>query len=318
MRFLYKNYTRFIRSRQLYSLELVHSIAPRTVMVTNLPNHLQGERTLAIYFESMGLNVESVNVCRDVKAINRLLEQRTKSLLALEKAWVSYVGNPSVAENYDRSSVVAPLVDIDLEGQAQHRIVVPNRARPSLRPGWFKPKVDAIEYLQSKFEEHDENVRRKRKYGKLKATGVAFVTFEKMSSAQIASQVLHASRPSESITCLAPEPRDIVWSNVNLSPWSLRIREVISFGLMALLLLFWTIPIGSLASLLSYKEIKKIMPWLGELIDQSDRLRAIVLHSLPSVGVIALNALLPFILEFLAYFQGLRARSWIEYSMLRR
>lgn len=66
---------------------------------------------------------------------------------------------------------------------------------------------------------------------------------------------------------------------------------------MVLLLSFWFIPITGLASLLSYKEIKKVMPWLGNLIDANDQIRAIVQNSLPSVAMITLNALLPFILE---------------------
>lgn len=67
--------------------------------------------------------------------------------------------------------------------------------------------------------------------------------------------------------------------------------------LMALLLLFWFIPITALAGLLSYKEIKKSMPWLGTLIDSNEKVRAIVQNSLPSVAMITLNALLPFMLE---------------------
>jgi hypothetical protein len=66
---------------------------------------------------------------------------------------------------------------------------------------------------------------------------------------------------------------------------------------MGLLLFFWLFPITFLASLLSYKEIKKAMPWLGELIDKNDKIRAIVQNSLPSVAMISLNALAPFILE---------------------
>lgn len=60
---------------------------------------------------------------------------------------------------------------------------------------------------------------------------------------------------------------------------------------------FWIFPITALASLLSYKEIKKVMPWLGNIIDSNDKIRAIVQNSLPSVAMITLNALLPFILE---------------------
>lgn len=68
-------------------------------------------------------------------------------------------------------------------------------------------------------------------------------------------------------------------------------------GMMGVLLFFWIFPITGLASLLSYKEIKKSMPWLGRLIDSNERIRAVVQNSLPSVAMISLNALLPFMLE---------------------
>lgn len=74
-------------------------------------------------------------------------------------------------------------------------------------------------------------------------------------------------------------------------------------GCVLLLLFFWIFPITALASLLSYKEIKKVMPWLGRLIDGNDRIRAIVQNSLPSVAIITLNALLPFILEGVLSYQ---------------
>jgi len=184
--FIYKNYRRFIRSRQLFSLELVHSIPARTVLVTNLPNHLQGERPLAEYFENMEMAVESVTVCREVGTLKTLLDERTTALLALERAWVSYVGNPSTVEEYDPEGNAVPLlVDADIEGgQPTHnRLVVPHRQRPTIRPGWFKSKVDALEYLEAQFKEADEKVKKKRRLGKFKPTGAAFVTFEKMSSA---------------------------------------------------------------------------------------------------------------------------------------
>ena len=95
----------------------------------------------------------------------------------------------------------------------------------------------------------------------------------------------------------APEPRDIVWSNMSHSVGSIRVRELIALACMTLLLLFWLIPITALASLLSYKEIKKVMPWLGDLIDQNAKIRAIVQNSLPSVVMITMNSLVPFMLE---------------------
>ena len=116
---------------------------------------------------------------------------------------------------------------------------------------------------------------------------------------------------------------------------SSRSRELIIMGMMVVLLFSWIPPITGLASLLSYREIKKTMPWLGRLIDSNERIRAVVQNSLPSVAMITLNALLPFALEgrcqyftgcwlvlitdiALTYLQGYRARSWIEYSLLKK
>ncbi|KAG0698644.1 hypothetical protein DFH29DRAFT_810066 [Suillus ampliporus] len=321
LRFLYRNYRRFIRSRQLFSLELVHSIPGRTVIVTSLPTHLRSERALAEYFEHIGLSVESVTVCREVGTLKALLDRRTKALLKLESAWTNYVGNPSVVESYDPSeNVIPPFSDREpslLENQ-QGRFVVPHRQRPTIRPGWLSRKVDALEYLEAKFTEADEKVKRWRRIGKTKATQVAFVTFEKMSSAQIAVQTAHSSDPGEVKTHPAPEPRDIVWSNIAHPPGNLFAREIFVTGCVVLLLFFWIFPITALASLLSYKEIKKVMPWLGRLIDSNDKIRAVVQNSLPSVAMITLNALLPFILEALTYIQGYKARSLIEYSLMRK
>ncbi|KAJ3839680.1 hypothetical protein F5878DRAFT_615586 [Lentinula raphanica] len=317
--FIYKNYRRFIRSRQLFSLELVHSIPARTVMVTNLPQHLRGERPLAEYFESMNMSVESVSVVREVGSLERLLNRRTRALLKLEKVWAAYVGNPSTVEEYDpENTAVVNLIEPDTESGPTTRLVVPHRQRPTIRPGWFEPKVDALEYLEKQFTEIDEIVKRRRKTGKFKATRTAFVTFEKMSSAQIALQTAHAPNPFQCITYASPEPRDIIWANMTPSDHSLRARDILILAAIVMLFFFWVIPIAALASLLSYEEIKKTLPWLAGLIDQNDKIQALVQNSLPSVAMITLNALLPFALEGLTYLQGYRARSWIEYSLLKK
>ena len=78
---------------------------------------------------------------------------------------------------------------------------------------------------------------------------------------------------------------------------AIQTRDLFVLAVMGLLFFFWFFPITALASLLSYKEIKKAMPWLGKLIDSNEQVRAIVQNSLPSVVMITLNALLPFVLE---------------------
>lgn len=187
LRFIHNNYKRFVRARQLFSLELVHSISARTVMITHLPDHLKGERALAEYFEHMDLSVESVSICREVGSLKGLLDRRTAALLKLEKAWSKYAGNPSIVDLKKPS--IAPedrLVDVDapLDVEASsERVVVPNLKRPTTRLRIFGAKIDNLDYLDEQFRIAHEAVKARRKNGRFKATHVAFVTFESMSGA---------------------------------------------------------------------------------------------------------------------------------------
>lgn len=120
----------------------------------------------------------------------------------------------------------------------------------------------------------------------------------------------------------------------------LRVRESIVFGIIVLLFFFWLVPVGLLASLLSYEELKRVTPWLVRLLDKNDNVRALVQNTLPSTALMLFNGLLPFILESelclksylrrvtdvltcptiiaLSYVEGHKARSLIEYSLLKK
>lgn len=155
-------------------------------MVTQLPPHLRSEKMVAEYFENMGLAVESVNLCREVGSLKKLLDKRTNALLNLEAAWVGYLGNPADVESHSSiNRETSPLIDVDAPDveEQRRRLVVPHRSRPTLRPTWFRRKVDALEYLEAEFKDADEAVQKRRRLGKFKPTDTAFVTFEKMSSA---------------------------------------------------------------------------------------------------------------------------------------
>ena len=126
---------------------------------------------------------------------------------------------------------------------------------------------------------------------------------------------MHYPHHSEVLTEPAPEPRDVVWSTVSMPQRERIVRHIAVMGVMTILLLAWNslsmrfsvfpslsltcgvVPVSSIASLLSYKEIKKVAPWLARLLDASPRLAAVVQNSLPSITIIAFNGLLPFLLQ---------------------
>ncbi|EIW68814.1 hypothetical protein TREMEDRAFT_31663, partial [Tremella mesenterica DSM 1558] len=321
--FLHRNYHQFVVARQSFALHLIHSISSRTVLVTCVPSHLRGDRALADYFEGCGWLVESVSVCREVEAVRLVLEKRTNALLKLEQAWADWVGNPANAtiKDYDPNVYTVakgtPAESGPKHGTACVRLHT-GRPRPTYRPRWFGTKVDAIEFWEREFQVADEEVKQLRRTGKFEATHAAFVTFENAKDAQTACQVVHYPHHTQVVTEPAPEPRDVVWSKVSMPTTEHHIRDVVIMALVTLLLLLWTIPVGSVATLLSYNEIKKVMPWLARLLDSSPRLAAIVQNSLPSLAIITFNGLLPFLLEWMSYLQGFVSRSATEYSLMKK
>ncbi|BGP27145.1 hypothetical protein JCM10295v2_006109 [Rhodotorula toruloides] len=209
----------------------------------------------------------------------------------------------------------------DLEAQLVSRvkstISTPGHKRPTLRPHWFGKKIDALDRYAEQFRKADDAVRKRRK-GKFRPTGVAFVTFQTIASAQVAAQVVHYPSATEFHTELAPEPRDIHWFNLNLSASSVFIRQVLVILTLLILLSVWSVPVAALATLLSWETIQDVAPRLADLLGRSLRLRGFVQTTLPSLAMVAFNNVLPIFLEALSIFQGLPARSWIELSQLKK
>lgn len=356
LRALYKGSQKFVRSRQLYSLNLLQSIPARTIEVRNLPDHLRRERDLAEYFEALGLKVESTAVVREVHGLKSLLALRANTLYELERTWCKWLGNPTTAEHYDSEKIMstiqaraqlqqstnsgeqlvraaegrdegqdeesAPLLSShDDDDDLARGIVAPgNKKRPTMRVnGWnpFSKKVDAITLLEARFRILDAAVRKLRAKQAAPAT-VGFVTFVDAMSAQVAAQTVHYPLPGYAKTDLAPEPRDVIWSNVSIPSNERRVRQLMVSAFTFALYVFYIPPLLFLASFLSPGTIERYLPGLYDLLKKDERLMAFVGTSLPSVVLIAFNALLPLILEWTAYLQGLKARSLVEFSVLKR
>ncbi|TIC63896.1 DUF221-domain-containing protein [Wallemia mellicola] len=312
LRYVNKNYLRFVRQRQLFSLELVHAISARTVMIESIPSHLRDEKALSDYFDSINMKVETVSLVKGVKALDNLLTKRTKALLLLECAWSNYLGNPSQATFSQPSNNDLEISSINL--------TVLGKSRPTTRSGLFGLngiKIDKLRMLERNFENLDRIVKTSRK-SEYKNTHVAFVTFENASSAQIASQSSHYPEPGQLVTKPAPEPRDVVWKNVALSTKALLSKKLFVYGTVTTLLLTWAVPVTALYTLLSYSEISKYLPSLAKLLEKHPSLRALVQTSLPPLALVLFNATLPVFLHFLCVIQGHKARSHIEYSLMKK
>ncbi|GJJ76715.1 calcium permeable stress-gated cation channel [Entomortierella parvispora] len=335
---IWHTYEGYIAIRRAYLLKRHKSITNRTIMVVGLPIHLQSDRALATFYESLDVGtVESAHVCRHVTALKRLIEQRAHALRALENVYTDYYGNPSGSVDYDPEQIMTENDRTEQEnaqpgenirrgssGEAGANVIRVNgkiKKRPTIRLGFlgiFGKKVDKIDYCRDVFATLDKAVQKLRMSRIFATTSIGFVTFEDMHAAQILAQTVNTQETLSCETTLAPEPRDVYWDNLNLPPSELGVRTVVINVIVFFLIFFWAGPVGVFSSFLSLASLDKIFPGISKLAGAHPLLKSVIQGFLPTVGVIIFLAVVPTILLALCKRQGIQSHSEIAQSLFNK
>ncbi|KAF9912451.1 hypothetical protein EC991_010538 [Linnemannia zychae] len=339
---IWHTYEGYIAVRRSYLLKRHRAIVNRTVMVVGLPIHLQSDRALATFYESLGVGtVESAHVCRHVTTLQRLIEQRAHALRHLEVTYTRYYGNPSGRADYDTDALLSEndmthedshggnsqetnnnrnsIVEVD-EGYSLVRASTIKK-RPTMRLGFmgiFGRKVDKIEHYREVFATLDKAVQRMRMSRVYATTSIGFVTFEEMRHAQILAQTVNTQETLSCETFMAPEPRDVYWDNLNLPPSELGVRTIVINVIVFFLVFFWAGPVGVFSSFLNLDSLDKIFPGISKIAGMSPILKSLIQGFLPTVGVIIFLAVVPRILLSLCRQQGIQSHSEIARSLYNK
>ncbi|KAI7892182.1 uncharacterized protein EV154DRAFT_441952, partial [Mucor mucedo] len=194
--------------------------------------------------------------------------------------------------------------------------------RPTVRVGGlfglFGKKVDAIEYYTKLFDDLDKTVNDRRKSPNFEMANVGFVTFERMSSAVVASQIAINPEPFNCRTIMAWEPRDILWESIGIRGRERVIREIVIWTITVALCLGWAFPVTAISSLLSAQSLGKIDPSITQKIEDSYVASLIFNSFVPTIILNIFTSILPFIFDALGYYQGLRSRSAVAESTLSK
>ncbi|KAF9097994.1 hypothetical protein BGX23_007321 [Mortierella sp. AD031] len=333
---LWKAYEGYVSIRRKFMLQRAKTITNRTVMVVGLPNHLQNDRALATFYESLGAgNVESAHVVRHVRTLKRLIEQRAHALKQLERAYTHYYGNPSKFPGYDPDKILADnehaltehAEDMDEHGVATTestsllRPAPSGKKRPTTRLGlWglFGKKVDKIDHCREVFATLDKAVQKTRMSRILATTSVGFVTFEEMHSAQILAQTVNTQETLSCQTSTAPEPRDVYWDNLILPPSELSIRTVVVSTTVFFLIFFWAGPVAVFSSFLNLETLENIIPGISVIAEANPALKSVLQGFLPTAGISIFLAVVPEILEALCKSQGIQSHSAVGRSLYNK
>ncbi|KAJ8599002.1 hypothetical protein CTAYLR_007663 [Chrysophaeum taylorii] len=144
-----------------------------------------------------------------------------------------------------------------------------------------------------------------------------FVTFNAFTGATVATQVFHAATTGGMYAEMAPEPRDIFWGNIHVTVKQRATRRVIANTLVALLLVFYIVPVTLVSLVLSEQAIKARWPAVGRYCKSSIAAEAGVKMIHP-MGLIGLMLLLPPFFLGLGFWEGQLSWSANTLSQLSR
>lgn len=186
--------------------------------------------------------------------------------------------------------------------------------RPTNRTGWLGligKKVDSIEYYNEKISELTKKLESEQKVTlREKQQSAALIFFTSRVSAAYASQSLHAQMVDKWTVIEAPEPRQLIWSNLKIKYFARETRQYIVYVIVGLTILFYMIPIAAISAFTTLKNLKKLLPFLKSVLSIK-ALTTVLEAYLPQLALIIFLALLPKLLLFLSKVEGIPSQSHI-------
>lgn len=96
----------------------------------------------------------------------------------------------------------------------------------------------------------------------------AFIQFNRQIAAHLAVQVLAHHEPYRlGNRYIEVSPSDVIWSNLNLNPYEMKVRMAISYAATAALIIFWAIPVAFIGAVSNVYGLCARYSWLAWLCE---------------------------------------------------
>ncbi|KAL4563509.1 hypothetical protein LXL04_027552 [Taraxacum kok-saghyz] len=178
--------------------------------------------------------------------------------------------------------------------------------------GLLGKKVDSIEYYNKKITELTPKLDAAQKVTlKEKQLASAVVFFTDRVTAAAAAQCIHDRMVDTWTSINAPEPRQIIWTNLPKTFYAREIRQYVVYFIVFLTICFYLIPIGLISAFTTLPNLKKLLPFLKSILDQKT-IRTVLGAYLPQIALLVFLALLPKFLLFLSKAEGIPSVSHVE------
>lgn len=264
-----------------------------TLMVTDIPNHIHSDEFQKLYQDAYTLDNNTTTVhcawlLRNTSGLSNILQRRNKVVQQLESDLIKY--RSSGIRPSTRIGICSTVDSIDIN--TNHLAALNNR----------------IDTMQQQFT-HSNNTRE---------YNTGFVHFTRSLPCYTARHIPLTQNPNEYTTQFAPEPSDLYHPALKYSSMIKYYRTILVNCIVVLSVLGWTVPVVFAQSFTNLHEISKQYPFIQPLIQYNRALTGVIEGFLPSLILVALQQVLPYLLYYLSVLQGIESHSYIQMSILKK
>jgi calcium permeable stress-gated cation channel len=281
--------------RQWYrSPEYMQSFYARTLQVIQVPRKYQSDEGIKAIFETYKVPypTTSVHIGRKVGKLPELIEYHNTTVRELERYLVKYLKDGT-----------------------------PAKKRPTIRIGGMwgcgGERRDAIDFYTEKLKRTEAAIEEYRnQIDTRKPENYGFASMAAVPYAHIVARQLQGKHPKGTDISLAPNPKDILWENMNKSPAEIRTKRIIGFLWLCLVCFFNTVPLFIISILANLNQIKSYVQFLRSWASASPSSFAVISGVLPPAVSGIFGFFLPIIMRWLSQFMGALTHSKLDRQVI--
>ncbi|KAJ3557457.1 hypothetical protein NM688_g1463 [Phlebia brevispora] len=296
--FIWLNWRKAVQLRNEWfrSPEYVQSFYARTLMVNEVPKKLQSDEGLRAIFQSVQVPypTTSVHIGHRVGKLPELIEFHNETVKELEDVLVEYLKDGRIGKK-----------------------------RPVKRIGGFMcfggNKVDAIDYYTAKLQRTERAVEEYRSQIDMnKPENYGFASMAAVPYAHIVANILRDKRLKGAYVTLAPNPKDIIWDNLNQSKAEMVRKKAVGWAFLCLVCFFNTVPLFIISILANLASLTSFVPFLQSWSNASPGSFTFISGVLPPAVSALFGFFLPVLMRWLSQYQGALTHSRLDRAVVAR
>lgn len=295
---VYLHWQQILRLRAAWfrSPEYLQSFYARTLVILHVPKDYKSDQGIRQIFESTRVPypTTSVHIGRKVGKLPELIEYHNQTVRQLEQVLVKYLKGGRIGKN-----------------------------RPTIRIGGTcgcgGTRRDAIEFYTAKLKRTDAAIDDYRQQVDThKPENYGFASMAAVPYAHIVAKMLSNKHPKGTDITLAPNPKDIIWSNMNKSETEIATKKVHGFLWLGLVCFINTLPLLFISFLANLSQLTSYVPALQKWSDKSPKTFTIVSGVLPPAVSGIFGFFLPIIMRWLTKYMGALTHSRLDRAVIAR